>query len=162
MFVGLNDSCDCYFDIQFGFGGIEVQDWVNMLFRMYLCWGEEYGFKIELIEVLDGDVVGIKSVMICFEGEYVFGWLCMEIGVYCLVCKLFFDLGNCCYMLFVLVFVYLEIDDDIEIEINLVDLCIDIYCVLGVGGQYVNWIDFVVWIMYVFINIVVQCQNDCL
>lgn len=105
-----------------------------MLLCMYLCWGEVKGFKVELVEVIDGDVVGIKGVIVCFVGEYVYGWLCIEIGVYCLVCKSLFDLSGCCYILFVLVFVYLEIDDNIEIDINLVDLCIDVYCVFGVGG----------------------------
>lgn len=105
-----------------------------MLLCMYMCWIECYGFKVELMEELDGDVVGIKLVMICVEGEYVYGWLCIELGVYCLVCKLLFDLGNCCYMLFFVVFVLLEVDDNIEIDINLFDVCIDIYCVFGVGG----------------------------
>lgn len=105
-----------------------------MFLCMYLCWVESKGFKVELIEVLDGDVVGLKLVIICVLGEYVFGWLCIEIGIYWLVCKSLFDLNNCCYILFVVVFVYFEIDDDIDIEINLVDFCIDVYWVLGVGG----------------------------
>lgn len=85
MFFGQMDVNNCYLDIQVGLGGIEVQDWVDMLLWMYLCWGECFGFKIDLIEVLDGDVVGIKSVMIQFQGEYVYGWLKIEIGVYWLV-----------------------------------------------------------------------------
>lgn len=161
MFFGEYDSVDCYFDIQVGFGGMEVQDWVSMFECMYLCWVELCGFKIEIIEELEGEVVGIKFVMIKIFGDYVYGWLCIEIGVYCLVCKSLFDFGGCCYMLFSFVFVYLEVDDDIDIEINLVDLCIDVYCMFGVGGQYVNCIEFVVCIIYILIGIVIQCQNDC-
>lgn len=105
-----------------------------MLLCMYLCWVDVKGFKIEVIEVLEGDVVGLKFVIVCIIGDYVYGWLCMETGVYCLVCKLLFDLGGCCYMLFVLVFIYFEVDENIDIEINFVDLCIDVYCVFGAGG----------------------------
>lgn len=161
MFSGEMDLNNVYLDIQVGFGGIEVQDWVNMLLCMYLCWVDKYGFDVIIIELFEGEVVGIKGVIVYIKGEYVFGWLCIEIGVYCLVCKSLFDFGNCCYILFIVVFVLLEIDDNIEIEINLVDLCIDIYCFFGVGGQYVNIIDLVVWIIYVLINIVVVCQNEC-
>ena len=82
MFSGPNDSNDCYVDIQSGSGGTEAQDWANMLLRMYLRWGEEHGFKTELIEVSDGDVAGIKSATIMISGEYAFGWLSTETGVH--------------------------------------------------------------------------------
>jgi peptide chain release factor 2 len=160
MFSHPMDPNNCFIDIQSGSGGTEAQDWASMLLRMYLRYCERKGFKVEILEESAGEVAGLKSATLKISGDYAFGYLRTETGVHRLVRKSPFDSGNRRHTSFSSVFVYPEVDDSIEVEINPADLRIDTFRASGAGGQHINKTDSAIRITHLPTNVVVQCQND--